>query len=67
MDVANSVNPAPYNSEIWIIWYLGRVVTRLEVLLCTSKRASSVKQAGLRHVFRKASKSYSYNKTNEMH
>ena len=45
------------NSEILIIQHLRRVVPRPEFLLFANKRASSVKQADLRDMLKKASNS----------
>jgi hypothetical protein len=50
-------NPTSHNSEILIIWHLGRVVPRPEVLLFTRKTASLMKKAHLRDIFKKAYKS----------
>jgi hypothetical protein len=53
----NSFNPTSSNSEIPIIWHLRRNVPRLEVLLFNRKKASSMKHADLRHMFKKDFKS----------
>jgi hypothetical protein len=44
------------NSKILTIQHLRSVVTKLEVLLFTRKKASSMKQEDLREMFKKASK-----------
>ena len=52
----NSFNLLSDNSKILIIQYMRRVVPRMQVLLFTRKKASSIKQADLRNMFRKSSK-----------
>jgi hypothetical protein len=52
-----SLNPTSYNSKILIIRHLRRVVPRSDVLFFSrKKKASSMKQADLRNIFKKASK-----------
>jgi len=50
-------NLTSHNLEILIIWHLGRLVPRTEVLLFTRQTASSMKQAHLRDMFKKTYKS----------
>jgi hypothetical protein len=51
------LNPVSNNLGILIIQHLTTAVPRLVVLLFTRKKASSMKQAGLSGMFKKASKS----------